>query len=168
MGIAERVSHDRLKEILSYEPSTGTFIWLKPSGRRVKVGDVARSKDSAGYFRVMVDNQSYRLHVLAWFYVHGVWPEHEVDHINRCRSDNRIENLRCVTRSQNQQNMWRGNQNTSGYRGVSWHRQAQKWGAKIMVGYKGISLGLYDDVMDAARAYREAAKKYHTHNQEAA
>ncbi len=82
----------------------------------------------------------------------------EIDHINRNKLDNRRRNLRVVTASQNQ--AWKSIQsnNTSGYRGVRWSKNA--WQAGIKVNGRGIYLGRYQVKEDAARAYDQAAKTY--------
>jgi len=83
------------------------------------------------------------------------------DHINRNKLDNRRCNLRPATNSQSQCNQGKRKDNTSGYIGIGWHKQARKWHTRIMVNRKEMSLGLYDDLKEAARVYNEAALKYH-------
>jgi len=85
----------------------------------------------------------------------------DVDHINGNKLDNRRENLRIATRSQNNANKRMQSNNTSGYRGVNWHKQRGKWVAKIQVDRKSIHLGLYEKKEDAARAYNKAAVLYY-------
>ena len=84
----------------------------------------------------------------------------EVDHINRNRKDNRLENLRFATRQQNIWNRGINKNNTSGYKGVFWNKQSNRWAAKIWLNYKQIHLGLFDSKEDAALAYNIAAKEY--------
>jgi len=84
-----------------------------------------------------------------------------VDHINGNGLDNRECNLRPASRSQNAANRGPQKNNTSGYKGVYWHAKMKKWRAMIMVKPKLKSLGLFDDIKDAANAYNEAAKKYY-------
>lgn len=85
----------------------------------------------------------------------------DVDHINRDRTDNRQSNLRICTRSENCRNTGKKPSNTSGYKGVSWHKKYKCWQVKIKVSYKTIWIGRFHDVLEAATAYEEAAKKYH-------
>jgi len=85
----------------------------------------------------------------------------QVDHINMNKLDNRRCNLRICTRSQNKYNTAAPSHNTSGFKGVLWRKNSNKWMARVSVNGKYISLGLYDDILDAARAYNEAALKYH-------
>lgn len=79
----------------------------------------------------------------------------DTDHINHNKLDNRRENLRACTRTQNQRNISMIKSNKSGKKGVSWHSSAKKWEACIKFCGKKIYLGIYDDVEDASRAYNE-------------
>ena len=88
-------------------------------------------------------------------------PNEFIDHKDRVVSNNQLENLRLCTLSQNQWNRLKQKNNTSGYKGVSWHKQGKKWRAIIQIYYKYINLGLFPTKEEAASAYNEAAKKYH-------
>lgn len=87
-------------------------------------------------------------------------PNIEVDHINGNKLDNRRCNLRPVTHQQNLQNCDLRKDNTSGEKGVSWHKNAKKWESYIKANGKRIHLGLFNSKEDAVRAYQEAAEKY--------
>lgn len=84
-----------------------------------------------------------------------------VDHINGNKLDNRRSNLRVCTRAQNLMNRGKQRNNTSGFKGVSYHKQCSKWMAFIKLNKRFINLGLFDTPEAAALAYNEAAKKYH-------
>ncbi|OGJ58310.1 hypothetical protein A2635_05320 [Candidatus Peribacteria bacterium RIFCSPHIGHO2_01_FULL_51_9] len=84
----------------------------------------------------------------------------DVDHINRNIFDNRRENLRYVTHSQNMMNMKKSAINTSGFRGVTWNKRRKKWVAQIGFQMEKIYLGAFNDIEAAARAYKTAALKY--------
>ena len=79
-----------------------------------------------------------------------------VDHINGDVLDNRRENLRIVTNSQNQQNRHKPN-GRSRFKGVAWHEQAGKWQVQIKLDYQSRYIGVFDDEVEAARAYDAAA-----------
>ena len=82
----------------------------------------------------------------------------ETDHISMNTLDNRRENLRQCTRAENSANKKKYSTNTSGYKGVTWHKAANKWRAQITINYKNHILGQFDKIEDAAKAYNEAAK----------
>lgn len=140
----------------------GTIDRLMPNGEfRSNVGNL-----SQGYRIVWVDETMRRVHRLIWEHVHGQIPDgKEIDHINGNRSDNRISNLRLVSRSENLQNRHRPRKNSrSGVKGVAWDEQAGKWLAKIMVCGKRHYLGSFKTVKDAEEAYAHSAMRLHTHN----
>jgi len=83
------------------------------------------------------------------------------DHVNGDGLDNRRNNLRPATVSQNQHNQKKSENNTSGFKGVSRHKRDQKWQATIQINGKRRHLGYFDDLKKAAKAYNKAAKKYH-------
>jgi hypothetical protein len=95
--------------------------------------------------------------------MHGIWPEYEIDHVNRIKSDNRLCNLRPATRAQNAQNMPVRSNNTSKRTGVNWNKANQNWVASICVNKARISLGSYTDFNDAVLARTSAETRFHTH-----
>jgi len=84
-----------------------------------------------------------------------------VDHIDRDGLNNRLANLRVVPHKQNARNMGLSDAHTSGFKGVSWHKDQKRWRAYIRVDGRQIHLGTFDSVADARAAYREASQKYH-------
>lgn len=155
----KELTQERLKELLSYDPDTGVFTWLKPSSTRLKQGDIAGTPHNKGYLVIRVNYQRYLAHRLAWFYMYGVWPSKFMDHINTDRSDNRISNLREATNAQNMQNGVLKKSNTSGFRGVSWHTKSNKWKAGIVINGKACHLGLFSSKEEASLVYNEKAKE---------
>lgn len=154
---------DRLKELLLYDQETGVFTWRTGRGVTTKHGDVAGSIASHGYRLITVDGKRYRAHRLAWLYVHGAWPEEEVDHINQKKDDNRIANLRHATHWENSQNRPMQANNKSGYRGVSKRKGRERWVAKIYTRGKCRLLGEFSSPEQANAAYQAAARELHTH-----
>ena len=153
---------DRLRQLLSYDASTGIFTRRISQTNRVKVGDIAGSPNQKGYINIMVDGRLYPSHRLAWLYVHGEWPRAQIDHINGTKTDNRIANLREATNSQNMQNMRTArSDNTSGLLGVRWHKRDKRWHARIMVDGKARHLGSFGSSDDAQAAYLAAKRQLH-------
>jgi len=150
-----------VRSILDYNPETGVFTW-KEGRQRVKKGAIAGTTQASGYIRIMVDGRHYQAHRLAWLFYYGEWPKGHLDHKDRNPANNVISNLRECTFSENHQNSTRSRGSTSKYQGVSWYKKTGKWRARIRVNNKLISLGHFDDEVEAAKAYREAKEKYHT------
>lgn len=157
------MTHSDLLRTLSYDPLTGVFTRLIPSGPS-KIGDIAGWIARNGYGEVRMHGKRYLLHRLAWFYVYGEMPALFIDHVNGIRSDNRIINLREATRKQNGENMTLTLRNKSGYRGVSWSKSLKKWVAQV--GHHGgvHYIGAFDVVEDAAQAALKARNELFTHN----
>lgn len=93
----------------------------------------------------------------------GFQKQNQVDHINRNGLDNRRHNLREVSNKQNSENQGVRKNNTSGYKGVGWHKSTQKWRAYIKHDGQNIHLGLFDNIKDAIKARKEAEQNYFTH-----
>jgi hypothetical protein len=152
---------ERLRELLHYDPSTGIFTWRVRRCGRALVGATAGSLNADGYVHIRVDGGRYKAHRLAVLYMTGEWPVRDVDHENLCRSDNRWNNLRRATRSQNCANSRRPRNNTSGFKGVSWHGAGKAWVARVMVKGESRYLGLFDTPEAAHAAYSAAAMEAH-------
>jgi hypothetical protein len=151
----------RLRQLLSYDPETGEFRWLKSgSGRRL--GGIAGCRYGKGYVRVriMIDGRWYKAHRLAWLWMAGAWPKGEIDHRNLDPTDNRWCNLREATHSQNGANKRLQSNNTSGFHGVGCGVVSGKWRARCKVNGKEVRLGWFVTPGQAALAYAIAAEKY--------
>jgi len=147
---------------LAYDPDTGAFVWRRSTSNRKPAGAVAGSLRRNGYVHIKLGGKSYPAHRLAWRIVHGLWPAHQLDHINGVRSDNRIVNLREATQAENLQNRSRLANNTSGYPGVTYHVRKRAWQAQIDAGGKRFYLGRFADPAAAHAAYVEAKQRLHT------
>jgi hypothetical protein len=148
------ITQTRLRELFTYRKDG--FLVRKQNSSTAKAGDITNSlHKSTGYYRVSADGTIYDVHRLIYIYHFGAIPKKlEIDHINRTRNDNRIENLRLVTSSQNKCNV----DNQKGY---YFSKPEQKFRARISVDKKRISLGLYDTEEEAEKAYLAAKQKYH-------
>lgn len=167
----------RALEYFNYDPETGDLIFkLRPRSdftapRYVShlkaVGTAARSQTVEGYIRTHIDGKYHTVHRIAWLIVYGEWVEYpafEIDHINGDRSDNRLCNLRKVTKSQNQRNAGQRVNNTSGVHGVNWKPKYNskpgdgRWVARIWNGPRHVYLGSFQSLHEASIA-RKAAER---------
>lgn len=158
----QQLTLDRLKEVLSYDETSGLFTWIKPLSKKTIIGTVAKSSTHK-YVQIQIDKIQYFGHRLAWFYVFGEWPKFQIDHINGIRSDNRIVNLRDVEGYVNQQNQRRpqSDNKTSKYIGVSFHKCTNKWRAIITTNNKQMEIGRFDSEIEAYNAYVLKKRQVH-------
>lgn len=129
-------------------------------------GTICSNKGSDGYFRVGINRKKYAIHRIIFMMHHNFLPEF-VDHIDGNKLNNKIENLRQVTASQNQQNRNKTKFNKSGYKGVSLHKRDNLYRARLTINNKEKIIGYFKSPEDAYNAYCEAAATHHTHNREA-
>lgn len=131
-----------------------------PINKKSKIGKRPGSIDSRGYRQIRVKGVLTLEHRMVYFMVHGELPKF-LDHIDRDRTNNRIENLRPATFVQNCQNRKVSSKNRSGVKGVHWHKQHKKWYAEIGVKGKKKFLGLFKDFDKAKEARFDAEKEIH-------
>ena len=154
------ITAERLRELLYYGQETGVFRWRVPR-QGVSVGDVAGGPDFWGYWKIGIDGKKYAAHRLAWLYVHGAWPTTDIDHIDRRKSNNAIENLRVATDTQNLMNAKTRSDNRSGYKGVCFEAGRNKWRAGISIDGRYVNLGRFSTPEVAHAAYCAAATKHY-------
>jgi hypothetical protein len=152
----------RLRGLVSYDPDSGELRWLHKRGP-CRAGDLAgHTHKSDRRVAVGIDGKLYRAHRLIWLYVFGEWPRNDIDHINGNPLDNRLCNLRDVSKLVNQQNHRRpGKRNTSGYLGVSWHSAVGLWRACVRVEGRQKFLGVFLTPEEAYAAYLAAKRQLH-------
>lgn len=157
---ASMITQERLKELFDYDPETGNLIWNIDRGSNKMRGKIAGYIHSSGYQHVRTGEGQFRAHRLIWIYHYGKEPKEHIDHINGNRSDNRIENLREATRSENMQNRKKAHKNNSvGLIGVQ--KSGKKWKAAIRLNTIPIYLGTFDTPEGAHSAYLKAKKELH-------
>ena len=128
-------------DVFTYDPVTGILRWkIKPS-TQVQCGDIAGSENSDGYLRVIPRGK-------------------EIDHRNRIRSENQIDNLRPATHMENCRNISMSSRNTSGIIGVGWYKITGKWRAYVKVSCRLIHLGYFFTKSEAYEARLKAEKRY--------
>jgi len=157
--VRKPLTQRRLKELLRYNRRTGVFIRRVTVSGGPKAGDIAGSLATKGYLVMSIDGHMYRMHRLAWLYVHGRWPKDMIDHINLDKTDNRIANLREADNSKNKANGRLYRNNTLGFKGIRLHKQNGRFQAQIRTKGKTISLGYYGTKEEAHEAYCRAARK---------
>lgn len=148
------VTQKQLKKWLDYNPDTGVFTWKMDKGTARK-GDIAGWVNKLGYIRMCLDNKFYYAHRLAWLYVYGYWPN-QIDHIDRNPTNNRLENLRDSNYSENGFNRGMWATNTSGHKGVYWHKTQKKWTAYVRIDKKSKHLGTFVTKEEAIAARQQA------------
>lgn len=153
----------RLRQVLDYNPDTGWLTWRVCLSPRGVVGSRAGCV-KGGYRRVAIDGRSYTASHLAWFHFHGVEPVAVVDHKNRFTDDNRIENLREATHSQNSMNIGPRSNNSVGLKGAQrFYNPGNRagWRSTITVRGKRLFLGLFHTPEEAHEAYCKKAAELH-------
>lgn len=148
------LTQQRLKELLEYDPETGIFKWKVSKNSRAQIGSVAGSLKSSGYIQLMIDKKQYSVHRLAWLYVYGYIPVAFIDHINGCKDDNRIVNLREATNRQNQQNQIK--HRNGKLVGAIFHKKKKIWESFIRINRKLKYLGAFKTQTDAHNRYIQA------------
>jgi len=156
------MDQSQLKKALWYDAHTGLFRWrFERKYGLIKPWTEAGWADG-GYTRIQIGSKSHLAHRLAWLYEFGVWPSKDIDHINGNRADNRLCNLRDVSRKINTQNRKAASSNNScGLLGVSAHGKTGRFVAGIYIHGKRKHLGIFDTAQQAHDAYLTAKRKSH-------
>lgn len=149
-----KINQSELKRLLHYDPISGQFTCLVRRGT-AHVGKVAGSVDGQGYINISIYGVMYCAHRLAWLYMTGEWPEHDVDHKDLVKSNNKWINLREASDTQNEANKPLRSDNTTGYKGV--YRSGNRFVAQIKVRGKQRTLGYYASPEAAHARYVDEA-----------
>ena len=169
----EIITPEILRQLLEYDSETGNLTWRRRCVKHFATlsswrswntryaGKEALTADCNGYRHGYVLSIKTKAHRAAWAIHYGALPKGHIDHINGKPSDNRIDNLRDVTRSQNLRNAKTPTTNKSGVIGVS--RDGGKWVARIAANGKYLNLGRFDCIDAASDARKRAEKRYGYH-----
>lgn len=164
-----------IDSLLTYDPLTGIFVWKNRCRELFKTqrafvqwndkyaGNVAgTTKKDSGYIIISIFKHLVRAHHLAWIVQYGIKPSGEIDHINGRRDDNRIENLRDITKAENAKNKCLSSRNKTGFHGISLHKNG-KYRVKVIASNQQKHLGYFKDINDAVlvRKSFEAENGYH-------
>lgn len=141
---------NKLREDFTYNAGTGDFTRYDGNWGFIS---------NYGYCHISYEGSIYKVHRLIWKWWYGYDPE-EIDHINGDRTDNRIDNLRNVNRSQNNTNTKIRTNNTSGYTGVSFDRIHSVWISRITINKKVIKVGQYRTAIEAKNARERYLRKH--------
>ena len=156
------LTYEQIAKVLSYNSRNGKLTWTDRAKNRF-IGKTAGSRTKSGYTELSCKGHRLYAHRVAWLLFYKKWPDAQIDHINGIGSDNRITNLREVTNRENHRNSKRHVDNSSGVQGVYWNRRAKKWQAYICIDYKQKYLGVFEYLVDAEAARKEAEAKYGFH-----
>lgn len=153
------ITQDILKEYLEY--NDGNLLWKKVPKRTssTKVNSIAGCFDGR-YIQIRFFGKKYRVHRLIFLYHNGYLPEN-IDHIDGNPLNNKIENLRAATKSQNNCNRKISQNNTSGIKGISWNKERMKWEVYIDKDHKRYRLGRYVSIDEAKEKLRNFRKEIH-------
>lgn len=175
-------SPELLRKVLRYEPDTGKLYWRERPVEMFNDTPCRSTKGTCAMWNARLAGKEAFIHTHAygyrtgcvlrvqvtahrviWAIVHGEWPEADIDHINGIRDDNRLANLRSVTRQENMKNQKIRSTNTSGVVGVYWKKLEGLWEARIFADGKLLFLGAFAKKADAISARKGAEKLYDYH-----
>lgn len=168
------LSAEYVRQCFSYNADTGDLIWRQRPLEHFKTkrgcgvfnamfcGKAAGSEQN-GYIRSKIDGRLYANHRIIWLMVNGVLTKDEIDHINHDRADNRLCNLRNVSRSENQKNRSKRKDNTSGVTGVFLRKDSSKWQVLLGCSNKLNNFGCFDNFDDAVIAVENAKQTHGFH-----
>jgi len=149
VGSKSELTQSDLNELFEYKDG---FLYWKPS----KAGTIC----GQGYWQTGIQGKYFKNHRLIFLMHHGYLPD-MIDHIDGNRLNNRIENLRPATKSQNSYNSMKKKTNKSGIKGVSWRPDLKKYRARLYANSKCYELGSFENIEDAEKAISEAREKHH-------
>lgn len=178
MAVKALPSQEVLRQLLRFEAQTGKLFWrarrpehfspLKQTpghaasmwNSRYAGQEAFTCLNDAGYKTGRIFNNLMRAHRVIYALHFGAWPDAEIDHINGVRADNRIENLRPVSRTENSHNVAVHRDSGTGLIGISWYPRLNKWCARICVNGVRTHIGVFACIGQAIRA-RKAAEITH-------
>lgn len=154
-----KISQWKLKELLSYDPFSGEFHWLKPVNKSM-IGKRAGCINSTGRRQIQIGGVLYKEHRLAWLYMKGELPDRDIDHIDRNPLNNQIDNLRLVTKAQNSLNRGKPRTNNPA-KGVRFNETKGKWRCYGTYQKRSIYIGYFEDLELAILVSEAFREKYH-------
>jgi len=177
----KRPTPELIRQFVEYNQNTGKFRWKTTSpdmftagirtveqkcamfNARLEGREAFTADNGQGYKSAVIRGFRTGAHRVAWAMHYGSWPKHTIDHINGDKTDNRIENLRDVTKSENCRNVSIGKNNKSGILGVRWRESRNTWEADLRYNRKIVFYGRYKCLGEAIQARRNAEAEYGFH-----
>ena len=151
-------SKEKLHQLFKYCPVTGKLSYKESVCNRIKVGEIVKRRS------IMIEGVNYLVHRIVYKMEHKAFNELMcIDHINGDPNDNSLNNLRLVTKLDNNKNKATPSHNTSGHIGVGWRKDKNKWNSHIGVNKKRIHLGYFCSINEAIKARRKAQLEYNFH-----
>ena len=152
------ITQEYIKQLFTY--ADGNLYWKISRSNSIKVGQKVGTTPKHNYAQTYLDGKNYRVHRLIFLYHYGYFPA-EIDHIDGDVTNNRIENLRSVTRQQNQYNTKLQKNSLSTAKNVSWFKQTNKWKVQMRINKFKTHLGYFDSLELAELVATEARAKFH-------
>ena len=152
------ITQAQVQDLFDYRD--GELFWKNPPGYRFKAGQRVGFLRPDGYRQVSIDRKKHLEHRVIFLLHHGYLPEY-VDHIDGDKANNRIENLREATRSENQHNRGAASHNTSGHKGVYWDNCTGKWRGKVTKHKKQYFTSVSEDIQEVIIAVEKLRQQLH-------
>ena len=147
-----KITVEEAKTFFKYDRNSGELFQFDGT-RFEKTGTVC-----GGYNRVSYKGRGYQATYIIWLIVHGYAPKGIIEHADLDKLNDRLVNLREATETQNRANTRKPRSNTSGYKGVHWNKNTNKWVARIGYRHETINLGAFTDIKEVKKAYDARAK----------
>ena len=152
------ITQEQLKNFFEYKD--GNLHWKIKKCKNIIIGQIAGSYAPRGNIDIMINGKVYKAHRLIFLFHHGYLPK-ILDHIDGNPLNNKIENLREATNSQNMCNTKLRANNKSGVKGVMWDKRASKWRTFCTISQKQYSAGSYSDLDKAIESVRKLRESLH-------
>lgn len=159
------LTQEQISKVLKYDAISGTLIWISNlhSKRVIPNSRAGSVVTSTGYRSITLFGTKYPEHILIWFIHYGVWPNGQIDHINQQRDDNRIVNLRDVSKSENARNRSRNPHSKLGEHGIWFNSRTFKYVAEITLNGKKVYQKSFDDIDEAIKERKAQSLKLGFH-----
>jgi len=152
------ITREKIIQLFDYKD--GNLYWKKSTNNRVENGQIAGCILPLGYKTIGIDGKNYLMHRLIFLMFYGYMPK-KIDHIDGNPTNNKLENLREANDAENSYNAKLRKDNTSGCKGVIWHKWAKKWRVIVKAKRKVIYSGYFDNLELADFVAQEARHKFH-------